>query len=184
MHHRFPILDHIGNARRSAAVILEDIELVVSDPHDVGADDMGIDAARRIDSHHFRNEGGVLQDDMRRNALGPQDLLAMIEVVGEGIERPHALFDARRQLPPLVGREHPGNDVKGDQPFGRFIAAVDGESDALPPEYPLGFLACPPDIGLGQGRQPFVDAGIRPPDRAVRPDHFVEGHAPLDIAMR
>ena len=43
----------------------------------------------------------------------------------------------RRQTPPFGGRDDARNDVEGDEPLGRFIAAVDGEGDAGAAEHRL-----------------------------------------------
>ena len=138
MHHRFPVFQHVGDAGRGAAIVFQHVEFILGDAHDVDADDVGIDAARRIDAHHLRHEGGVLDDDVCRDAPCPQDFLTVIDVVDEGVERPHPLFDAGRKPAPFRGRKHPGNDVEGDEAFGGFVVAIDGEGDALAAETALG----------------------------------------------
>ncbi len=46
-HHRLPVLEHVGDAGRRAAIVFQHVELVLVHPHDVDADDMGVDATRR-----------------------------------------------------------------------------------------------------------------------------------------
>ena len=115
IHHRLAVLEHVGHAGRRAAIVLEDIELVLAHPDDIDSDDMGIDAARRVHADHLRHEGIVLDDDLLRDAAGPQDFLAVIEIMDEGVQRPDPLLDPGRQFPPLGGGEDPRDDVKGDE---------------------------------------------------------------------
>ncbi len=100
---------------------------------------------------------------------GPQDFLAVIEIVDEGVERPHPLLDAGRQLAPFSGGEDARNDVEGDEPFGGLVVAIDREGDALAAEDRLGLLQRPLDVLRAQGLEPLLDAGIGLADRAARP---------------
>ena len=104
LHHRLAVLQHVGDARRRARIVLQHVELVFADAHDVDADDVGVDAARRPDPDHLGQEGLVLGDQLARHAAGAQDLLAVIDVVEEGVERLHALLDALRSAAAIRSR--------------------------------------------------------------------------------
>ena len=72
------------------------------------------------------------------HAAGAEDLLAVVDVVEEGVERLHALLDALRQPAPFGAGDDARHDVEGDQPLGRLRLAVDGEGDAGLAEDALG----------------------------------------------
>ena len=174
IHHRLPVLEHVGDARRRAAIILQHVELVGGNPHDVDADDVGIDAAGRRHPHHFRHEGFVLDDELMRDLAGAQDVLAVVEIVDEGVQRPHPLLDARRQLAPFGSGKDAGDDVEGDEPLGRLVVAIDGKGDALAAEDRLRLAQRPVHVAPRQGFQPIGDTGIGLPRSAAAAIHFVE----------
>ena len=89
---------------------------------------------------HLRQIGLVPQDEVGGDAAGADDLLAVIDVIEEGVERPHPLLDAAFEEPPLGGGDDARHEVEGDQPLKRILAAVDGEGDAEPAEKNLGLV--------------------------------------------
>ena len=80
-HHRLAILEHVGDARRRAAIVFEHVEIRRPDADHVDAGDMGIDALRRVEALHLGAEGFVVQDQRRRDLAGAQDLALVIDVV-------------------------------------------------------------------------------------------------------
>ena len=168
IHHRFPVFEHVGHAGRGAAIVLEDVELGLAHPHDVDADDVGIDAARRRLSPTI---SGTKAEFCRMrslgNAPGAQDLLAVIDVMQEGVEGAHPLLDADCKPAPFGSREDARDDVEGDEALRGLLGAIDGEGDAEPAEYGLGFLQRALDIGLAEGSDPVMDLRIGSTDRAV-----------------
>ena len=71
LQHRLAVLEHVAHARRRPEVVLEDVEIVGPDPHDVDADDVRVDAARRVQPHHLRQERRVLEDQLLGNPARP-----------------------------------------------------------------------------------------------------------------
>ena len=138
MHHRLPVLQHVGDAGRRAEIILQHIELTVARPHDVDADDVAVDVERRVVADHLGQIGHVCEDQVGRDAAGADDLLAVIDVVEEGIQRPDALLDAALEQPPFRRGDDARDEIERDQPLERILAAIDGEGDAEPPEERLG----------------------------------------------
>ncbi len=178
VHHRLAVLQHVGDAGRRARVVLEHEELVLGRAHDVDADDVGVDAARRLDIDHLGQECLVLDDQVLRDAPGLEDLLAVIDVVDEGVERAHALLDAGGEAAPLGGREHARDDVERDEAFAPVLAAVDGEGDAGAPEQGLrlrAFLAEVVDLLVFE---PLGHIAIRlaAPPCLADASHLVECH--------
>ena len=58
----------------------------------------------------------------------------MVDVVDEGVQRPHPLLEPRLEPRPLLRRDDARDDVEGDQPLGAFLLPVDREGDADPVE--------------------------------------------------
>ena len=174
LQHGFPVFEHVADTRRSAGIVLKHVKFVIAGPDDIGADDMGINAARRIDADHLRQEGGVVGDQLDRHPARAQYFLAVIDIIEKGIDRPDSLLDAFRQLAPLARRQHARHNIKGDQPLVGFILAVNIEGDP-------GF----PEKGFRLGRlsmQPFDVFAIKPvfiflirrPDIFPATQHFIE----------
>ena len=53
-HHHLAVLQHVGDAGRRAGIVLEDVEGVLVDPHDVDAGDVDVDAVRHLEADHLR----------------------------------------------------------------------------------------------------------------------------------
>jgi hypothetical protein len=138
LHHRLAVLDHVRDAGRGAGIVLQHVELVLADAHDVGADDVGVDPARRREADHFRQEGDIALDQPGRDLAGLHDLLVVVNVVQEHVQRTHPLLDALGQALPFPVVDDPRHEVERDQPLGRLRLAIDGESDAGAPEEALG----------------------------------------------
>jgi len=116
-HHHLAVLEHVGHARRHAQIVLEHAKFPGIVTHDVDARDVRIDPARHIHALHFRPVLRIAQHLLGRNDAGLQDLLVVVDVVNEGIQRPHTLFQAAVEADPLFQREHPRHDVEGNEPF-------------------------------------------------------------------
>ena len=91
---------------------------------------MRVDAAGRVEAHHHGQKGGIIGNQAARHTTGAQDFLAVIDIVQEGIDGAHALFDALGKLAPFVAGQHPWHDIEGDQALVRRLFAIDVESNA------------------------------------------------------
>ena len=112
MEHRLPVLQHIADSGRRARIVLEHIEFFRPGADNIGADDMCVNPAGRIDADHLRQERDVIGDQFDRNTACTQYLLAMIDVIEEGVDCLDPLFDTARQFAPLVGGQYPRNNVE------------------------------------------------------------------------
>ena len=56
LEHRFAVFEHVRHPRRGARIVLEHVKFIGAGAHDVGAADVGIDAAGRIEPHHHRQK--------------------------------------------------------------------------------------------------------------------------------
>ena len=91
---------------------------------------MRIDPARRADADHLRHESVIAADHVLGDAPGLDDLLPVIDVVQESVDRAHPLFDPARQLEPFRSRYDARDDVEGDQAFLGLGPPIDIEGDA------------------------------------------------------
>ena len=128
--HRLAVFEHVGHARRRAAIILEHVEVARVGAHDVDAGDMGIDALRRIETLHLGAEGFVVQDQALRDDAGAENVACVINVVEEGVQRHDALRQAARQHVPLGGAEDARHDIEWDESLRIAALGIDREGDA------------------------------------------------------
>ena len=173
-HHDLAVLQHVGDAGGRAGIVLEDVEGVGIDPHDVDAGDMDVDVVRHLEAVHLRPEHRVLEDEVLGHDAGLERLAAAVDVLDVEVERLDALLEPEAQPRPFVRRQDARQHVERDQPLGRVGIAIDGEGDADAPEQELR-LAPPVLQHVGwQLAQPALEAGIDRPNLAVRLRHFVE----------
>ncbi len=134
---------------------------------------MGIDPARRREPGHLRQIGGVALQQPLRQPAGADDLLAVIDIMQESIERAHPLLDPARNLAPLSGSYDPGDGIERDQPFLARIVAVDIEGNAGAAKEPLRLDILASQPGRILGIVPFAKSGIGRPHPAAGIEHLV-----------
>ena len=162
LHHRLAVLQHVGNARRRAGIVLQNVEFMLAGAHDIGADDVGVDAAGRLHAQHFGQESLVAGNQLDGNAARLDDFLAVVDVVQKGVERDDALFDALGQPPPLGTGKDARHDVEGDQALCGLSLAIDIEGDARAPENLFGIRALALQVFRRLARVPIVIALVGP----------------------
>ena len=137
-HHDLAVLEHIGDARGRAHIVLEHEEVALSGADQIDAGDMGVDVVRRLDADHLGPEGGIEQNELGRHKTRLEDLLVVIDVVEEDVDRLDALDAAPLDQIPFGAVEDAGDEVEGDQTFGRAAFSINGEGDAEPAKQLLG----------------------------------------------
>jgi hypothetical protein len=135
---------------------------------------VGIDAARRLEADHLRQEGFVALDQLARDAARLDDLLLVVDVVEEGVEGDDPLLDALGELAPVSAGNDAGDDVEGDELFGAVGVSVDREGNAGFSKEVLGV----PRLG-DQARPilcfvPLVIGLVGLPRTGARIHHFVK----------
>jgi hypothetical protein len=125
----------------------------------VDADDMGIAVMRDRDPDHRDLELLVDEDLVSRNPSSLQDLLAVIDVGEESVDRRDALDQSLEQLAPVLGRDDPRHHIRGDQALGAALVAIDRERDPGTTE---------DQIGLGALARHRLARGRRQPLRVRR----------------
>jgi hypothetical protein len=138
---------------------------------------MGVDVLGRLDAEHLRPEGRVEQDEVGRHEARLDDLLVVIDVVEEDVDRLDPLEAAPLHEVPFGAVEDARDEVEGDQPLGRASFGIDGKGDAQPPEQ-LFRRVLLGDEGIdGEIVEEAGKRGISPPDRAAGRTHLVEEFA-------
>jgi hypothetical protein len=140
-HHHLAVLEHVRDPRGHPQVVLEHAEFPGIVAHDVDARDVGVDAAGDVDALHLRAVLGVAQHLFLGDDARLQDLLVVVNIVNEGIQRPHALLQAAFEPDPLFQGQDARHDVEGDEALGAFLLPVDGEGDSHPVKQGIGFGA-------------------------------------------
>ena len=174
LHHRFPVLQHVGNPGRHPCVILENVEVVGGNADDIDAGDVHVDLPRQVEAEHLRTEAGIVQHQCRRDAAGLEDMLLVVDVIEEGVDGAHALADACPHRLPLLGIEDARDDVEGNQPLDPLLAAVDGEGDPQPAEDQVGLLMLFQQPGMGCRIQPFLIGAVGFAHAVTQAVHLVE----------
>ncbi len=173
-HHDLAVLQHVGDAGRCARIVLQNIEGVGVDPHDIDAGDMNVDVVGNAKPVHFRTEDRVLEYEILRHDAGAQYLAAPVDILDVEVDRLNALLKAGAQRGPFGGRDDARQHVEGNQPFGRVRFAVDREGDADAPKQEFCLATAMVENVGGQIAQPFVETGIDRSHPAVGFSHFVE----------
>ena len=110
-----------------AQVVLEHVVAAaavgVGGAHDVDAGDVRVDAAGHLDALHLGAVLRVAEHLLGRDDARLQDLLAVVDVVEEAVQRRDPLAQPPLQLAPLVRRDDARDQVERDQPLGAASAA-------------------------------------------------------------
>src|SRR4029079_5703145 len=128
-HHDLAVLEHIGDARGRAHIIFEHKEIALAGADQLDAADMRVSLVRWIDAHHLGPERRVELHQLFWNEARLHDLLVVIDVVEEHIDRFDALDAAALHQLPFSPIENAGNEIEGDQALGRAGFTIDREGD-------------------------------------------------------
>ena len=112
------------------------------------------------------------QDLRGRDDLVLEDLLPVVEVVEEQVERGDPLDEARLEPRPLPRRDYAGDQVKGEDALGALRVVVDGERHSPPQEGEVD--RGPPPLELGD-----CERGEALGKEAVMGPHFAAGRVHL-----
>ena len=131
--HRDAVLEDVGDAGRRAHVVLEHLPAAVGVADEVAAGDVTPHAAGRADAVSLAGEVGSRDDELPGDDPLFQDLLAVVDVLDEGVQRAHALGEAALDDAPLVGGQDARDEVERERPVAALRAVGGGgvEGDAL-----------------------------------------------------
>ena len=102
--HDLAVLQHVGDAGGRARIVLEHIEGVGIDAHDVDAGDEHVNVVRDALAVHLRPEDRILEHEVFRHDAGAQHLALGVDVLDVEIERLGALFEAALDGLPFAWR--------------------------------------------------------------------------------
>ncbi len=181
-HHHLAIFEHVAHAAGHAQVVLEHVVAAaavgIGGAHDVHAGDVRVHPARHLDAAHLGPVLAVVQHLLGRHQPGLEDLLVVVDVVQEAIQRGHALTQPFLHVFPLVTGDDARNQVEGDQPLGAgavlVFGAVDGEGDADAAEDHLRLVATVAHQFLRLRLQPAFVGAVVVPHLAAADAHFIE----------
>ena len=176
--HDLAVFQHVGDAGRRARIVLEHVEVVGVDAHDIDAGDMDINVVRHLLPVHLRAENRILKHQILGDDPGLENLAAAIDVLDVGVDGLDALLQPALQNLPLGGREDARNDVEGDETLLRLGVAVDCKGDADTPEEVLGFTAAEIEHVGRNLAEPLRQLGVGGPHRAFAAAHLVEHIGP------
>ena len=140
--HRHAALQHVGDAGRTAGIVLEHKIAPVAVADQVGSANMDVNILRDIEAHEFRTEMLRAADDFPRNDTLLDDALPLVNVVKEGIQRVEALFETPLDMTPLVAGNDARHEIERKNAFrALLLVIVNREGDPLVQVGPLGDLA-------------------------------------------
>ncbi len=163
--HHHAVFQHVADARRRPAVVLQDEELAVGIADQVGADDVDVLPARRIEADHLGPVALRLEDQLLRDDALAEDAAVVVDVVEEEVERLDALEQTGFERLPFRGGDRPRDEVEGENLLDAAAIGIDGEGDALIDEDEVGAGAALLELGGLQAAEAFDDepgVGVRP----------------------
>ncbi len=158
--HHLPVLQHVGDSRGDAGVVLQHEEVVLAGPDDVDARDVDVEVVRHAEGPHLHAVMGVAVDEVGRDDAGLDAFLGAVDVLQEQVDGRDPLRQPALQESPFRLGDHPGDDVERDQPLDRFVVAVDREGDADPAEQQLGLAAAGVEVLRRRRVQPRLELAV------------------------
>ena len=145
-HHHLAVFQHVGNPRGHTQVVFQHVihavALRVGGPHDVDAGDVCIDVPGHLHASHLGAVLGVVQHQVGRNNARTQDVLPVVDVMDEAVERRHSLHQAALHLRPFMAGDDAGDQVERNQPLAArtafVLGAIHRKRDAHAPKDHLG----------------------------------------------
>ena len=145
--HGAAVLDHVGDARRGAEVVLQHPEHAVGAPHQVDAGDVDPHPVGGVDAHRRPVVVGRGGDELAGDEAVLQDAARPVDVGEERLQGPDPLRHARLDGRPLGRRQDAGDEVEGE---GTLLARQ-GEGDALVAERHVPGRAAGREVGRPTG---------------------------------
>ena len=123
---------------------------------------------------HLAPEVPRAEDEVGRHDPGLEDLLAVVDVGEEEVERAEPLLEAALDHLPLVGRHDPGHEVEREDAVGAGVVAVDREPDALRQEEGVGDPDPLSELGGAHRREALREQPVMRPRPARTFEHLIE----------
>ncbi len=171
---RLAALEHVADARRRAQVVLQHEVAAVAVANQVDAADVRVDATGNVEADHLAAEVARAEDELGRDDAGLEDLLAVVDVGEEEVERAQPLLEAPLDRLPLVRRHDARHEIEREDAVGALVVAVHREADSLVEEERVG----DPDpllepVGAHRG-EPLCERLVVRPRETRALEHLVE----------
>ena len=171
---RGAILQHVTGSGGTAQVVLQYQVFSLAITDQVGAADVDIDVLGDIESHEFPAEMFCSQNIVGRDDPILEDLLVMINIVKEVIQRSDALDKTFLDHLPLAVGNDPRHQIEGEDPLGPLIVVVDGEGDPASHEGEIHGRLLAPVFRLVKQLEAISDFAVVGPHRRLVGEHFVK----------
>ena len=125
--------------------------------HQIGAHDVDVGVEGNVQPDHLRAEVMVSFDQIPRDHPVLQDLLVVIDVVQEQVQRGDPLRDACLQMLPFRCGDHPRDDVERQDAVDGVLVGIDDEGDAEIVKLPLRILRASAQFIEVECCQPLAD---------------------------
>src|SRR6267143_2382971 len=172
-HHHFAVLEHVRHAGGRSQVVLQHVVLGVLVAHEVDAGNMRVHLVGQFEAEHRHLISLVRQHLLGRDHARLEDLLPVVDVVQEAVERGHALHQPGGELVPLSPRDDARDGVERNEALGARLVAVHGERDADAMEQEVGFAALLGDAVRRSLREPVGEGAKMRTHFTVCRTHFV-----------
>ncbi len=173
--HHLARRQHVGNAARHAQVVFQHHKAPVGKPDQVRAHHGDIDILGRRNAAHLPPEMLAAIDHFARHDAVGQAAAFVVDVAQEQIERRDALRQSALDGLPLGAGDDARQQIVREDALGAFVAAVNGERDALVQKRHVGGLLLAPHLFSRQAEQQLIQRAIVLARLALGVEHFVEG---------
>src|SRR6185436_6503585 len=119
-------------------IVFENVPLAVAVPYEVRSRHMTPDPARWLEPEALPAKRRRRLNQLTGNHAVFEDLLLVIDVVDENVERVDSLAESALEDLPIRGLNYAGNNIKRKDAFGPGFVAVNVERDSHPQQRLLG----------------------------------------------
>ena len=113
---------------------------------------MDVDVARHRRAHELAAEERSLVDQPRIDDAIAEDVLIVVDVLEEEIQRGQALHQSLLDVLPFAGRDDARHRVHRPDPLDALFLPVDGEADAVLQHGQIGHRLAAAELLRGRGR--------------------------------
>ena len=123
--------------------------------HQVGADDVQILAARRVEAGHLGTVALRLQDEILGHQALAQDVALVVDVMQKAIERADALQQPGLDALPFRCGDRPRDEIERENLLDAAAIGIDREGDALVDKDEIGAIAALLELVKGELPEAF-----------------------------
>ena len=174
-HRHLAVLQHVRHARGHAQVVLQHVELAGVGAHDVDARHVAVDVLGHGHVLHLGAVLGVEEHLLGRHDARAHDVVVVVDVVDEHVQRAHALLQPLVQPPPLGRGDDARDQVERDQALGAVGVARHREGDADAAEVQIRLQAARRHGLVRLAGKPLGKGVVMRAHVALGVQHFVEG---------